>query len=334
MNNYKETNKYDYFYFYRLISDINFKSDYKNKVNSVMKRNGIKLNIWDINHKNNKEGIIENGKWSWINTVNTHSYCFYELYHSLTDEEKSLLDFEKKSKESIDIFWNIIELNFELYFTKNITNKYYDILNFRTSQSWSKGLITNIFFIMSLNELFGEDLVEKNYTFERGDNTDFKGIDFIIELKNNKTKTVQLKSAKHMFDGDNYILDSAVNDLKSPANYYCFFDISNFTSATNILMFENDKNKIFKKDGFTYFPKELLKKHFVNTMTVPQALKNTLWFCGPKKINFELNLDSDENSVEILPKEEKRIIINIKNIYDDSLGDLLELKLRELCNIF
>lgn len=333
MNNYNDNKKYDYFYFYRIISNFNFKTEYKNHANIVMKKNGLKFGLWNF-YKNNKEGIIENNKWSWINSVNTHSYCFYELYHSLTDEQKKSLDFDNNIIYSIGKFWEYIDEKFELYFTKNITNKYYDILNFRTSQSWSKGIITNIFFIFSLKTIFGDDLVEKSYSFERGDNIDFKGIDFIVELKNNVFKTFQLKSGKHYYDGDHYLIDSSLNDLKSPADYYCYFDISNFTSATNILIFKNEKEKIFKKDGFVLFPKELLYKYFVNTMKVPQALKNTLWFCGPRKINFELNLDSEENNVIIYPKEEKKIIININNIYDEDLGDLLENKLMELCNIF
>jgi hypothetical protein len=334
MINYNDIQKFEYFYFYRILSNFNYKTVYKNQVNLIMERNGKKLGIWGVHKNKIKEGIFEDGKWSWLNTINTHTYCFYELYHSLTNEEKNKLDFDNDTTNSIITFWGFIDKNFDLYFTKNITNKYYDILNFRSSQSWSKGIVTNIFFIMSLPEIFGEDLINKEYSFERGDYVDLNGVDFVIELKNNIKKTVQLKSGKHYYDGDFYILDSSANDLKSPADFYCFFDISNFTSATNVLMFKNQKDKIFKKDGFTYFPKELLFKHFVNTMTIPQALKNTLWFCGPKKINFELNLDSDENSVIICPKEEKRIIININNIYDDSLGELLEKKLMELCNIF
>lgn len=334
MNNYNDKKKYDYFYFYRIISNFESKTEYKNQANIVIKNNGLKLGLWGICETNGKEGILENNKWSWINTINTHSYCFFELYHSLTNEEKNEMDFDNNLKNSIKLFWEIIDKNFELYFTKNITNKYYDILKFRTSQSWYKGTITNIFFIMSLKNLFGDDLINKQYSFDRGDNVDFKGIDFIIELKDNIKKTVQLKSGKHYFDGDYYIMDSSANDLKSPSDYYCYFDISNFTSATNILLFKNEKSKIFKKEGFIYFPKELLEKYYVNTMTVPQALKNTLWFCGSKKIDFELNLEAKENSVLIYPKEEKRIVININDIYDNSLGELLENKLMELCNIF
>ena len=336
MSNITKSKEPNYFYFYRLISDFNFKTEYKNNANAVFKENGIRLGIWGINNKNNKEGINDNGKWCWRNTINTHSYSFYELYHFLDDEQKKLLDFENPSsyRSSIKLFWKLINENFDLYFTKNITNEYYNKLYFRTSQSWSKGVITNIFFIMSLDEIYGDKLIKKEYSFERGDDTDFRGIDFVIELKDNIKHTIQLKSGKHVFDGDDYILDSAVNDLKSPANYYCFFDISNFNGASNVLMFENKKELIRKVNGFTHFPKELLYKKFVNTMETPQALKNILWYCGPRQINFELNLEAETNDVTIISENEKRIIININNIYDDYLADLLNDKLAELRDIF
>lgn len=323
--------KYDYFYFFRILSNFNYKILYKECANKVIEKNS---KDWKFFEANKKYGVVIDNEWSWINTINTHSYCFFELYNFLSEEEQNLLDFDNNIKKSIVIFWNLIDKKYNLFFTTDIENKYYNILKFRTSQSWAKGMVTNILFIRSLEILFGDNLKDKKFNFNRGDTTDFKGVDFIVELNNNQNVTVQLKSGKYVFDGDYYILDSANNDLKSPSDYYCFFDISNWSGSSNVLMLKNDKTKIFKgDDGFTYYEKSLLFKRFVNTMTLPQALKNILWFCGPKNIFFNLNLNAVKNDYK-LDIENKSINIDLNDIYDDNFGEYLQDKLSELINIF
>lgn len=320
-----------------LMNNYGFKTIYKERCNSVMKSKGLELNHW-IKHNNGLFGLVDKfGRWCWRNTINTHPYCFLYLYNFLIELGYDDIDFEDESKweENINLFWDLIELKWELFFTDNIETKYYHKLMLRTNKSWSVGQITTIAFLFVYREIFdGYEFKKLSYSFDRGDLDDFIGIDVTIVTKDDLVITVQIKNGKFVERNSSYSVMSSVNDLKSRANHYCFVDIQE--NETKIVVFKNEIEKI-ERYGETYlFSKELLiNKEISKNMQIPQTLNDILIFCAKNDIVFDLkNNNGEENKMEWAIEPEKIVTITIGDFKDENLSNYLADQFIELQKLF
>jgi hypothetical protein len=342
LNLYNE--KYNIFYFSGLFNG-DFKQLFKNKCNYVFEKKGKELNIWGYWYKNNNFGILEYDgnvpiSWSWRNSPNTHPYCchdFYCLYYNSTQNE---LDFNDRTKwnENLDLIFNFVEENFELYFTENVDTKYFYHFMFRCNQSWTKGQLTIIALMYKIKEVFNEyKILKMDFALERGDPDDFIGIDVKLkvetkdEYKRVEIIKIQVKSGGVIEESeDGYLISGSVNDLKAPVNYYCYVDIKN--NETEIILFENLKPYISRVGNNIFFKKEITHPIIIKeSIMVAEKLKEIAQYCFEKKIIINIEYLPGENNNIIIEKETAGLInIKIGDFKDENLFKLLENKFNEL----
>ena len=322
---------------HKLINNHTFKTMSQEACNEVMSRQGLKYNQWVL-QKNGLHGLIdEHGDWCWRNTINTHPYCFLELYKIYLELGNSELDFFNDSLwyKTIKNFWKVLEENWLTIFTNQVEKKYYQILRFRTNKSWSVGQITTISFLYVFREIFeGLKFRKILFSLERGDVSDFMGIDVELITTTNENITIQVKSGEFKERTSFYSVTSSVNDLRSAAKYYAYVDIKE--TETKISVFKNNKNKIEQYDTLYMFPKELLvNKIITKNMEVPQLLNEILIFSAKNQIVFNLkNKPEEENKMEWTLGEENVVTIIIGDFKDENLPMMLSNKFKELQQLF
>jgi len=311
----------DFFYFKPLFENDIFKSHYVNRCNEVFKKNGEKLGIWKY-WKNKEHGIMnEYGIWCWRNTVNTHPYCLHDMFYLYRQFKNETLNFndEKTLIENIDKLFNFIDVNFDLFFTKNIESKHF--MNFwrRCNKSWGRGQITTIAVMYKLREIFSNcKIIGMNFSIMRGDGEDFRGKDIIFKNDCGEVISIQVKGGKVIDENEKgYIIESSVNDLKAKSDYYCFVDITK--NSTSIITFQNLKPYIIKGVKNHTFRKEILHPIQINeSMESPQILQEIAEFCFSKKLLFELQyIKENTNQMEI---KDEVVIITIADFKDPDLS--------------
>lgn len=322
----------------RLMNNSYFKGSYRKFCDEVMEKKGLEFNQWVKHRINDSFGLKDNDlRWCWRNTINTHPYCFCDLYNFSVELGMEKLDFTNSGYwlSNLKKLWLFIEDKWELFFTTNIESKYYNKLLLRTNKSWSIGQITTIAFLFVYREIFKNYKFQKlSFSFDRGDPDDFNGIDVRILTITGEEFTIQIKNGNFYKDKNSFFINSSVNDLKSPATHYCFVSIEN--NETKIIVLKNKKEEIIR-DGETYiFPIELLENDvIIKNMPIPQKLYEILMFCYDNKIVFDLKNKPEENNKvtwEINPQ--KIVIITIGDFHDTNLENLLSEKLIELKNTF
>lgn len=343
-----DVRKYRYNYFSSLLSG-DFKKLYKQKCNDVFERKGRELGIWGYWRKNNYWGIVEFygdfvTQWCWRNTINTHPYCFHDLYYLFYDSTGIELDFNDRSswQENIDILFEFIEKNFELYFTTNIETKYYYHFWFRCNKSWTLGQITIISLMYKIRKIFEEyKIVNMDFALKRGDANDFKGIDVIITTqtkdvhqRRNKIK-IQVKSGKIVSEDDTgCIMTGSANDLRAEVDYWCYVDITE--NGTNIILFQNLNRYISRVGENILFKKEIIHPiRIKEKIMISEKLQEIATYCFQRKILIDIEyLNGDVNKVSIQTKPEKMINIIISDFKDENLYKLLDDKFIELQQLF
>ena len=322
----------------RLINNYTFKEIYKNTCNDVMKRKGLECNQWVIHEINDLPGLKDKeNRWCWRNTINTHPYCFLELYKISRELGCDEIDFfdESNRVENIKKLWDFLESKWELIFTDNIESKYFYKLLLRTNKSWSIGQITTVAFLYVFREIFqGYEFKKIHFSLDRGDPLDFIGIDIQIVTKDNEEITIQVKSGEFIERTSSYSLTSSVSDLRSKANHYCYVDITE--NLTKIVVFKNEKEQI-ERYGETYvFPKKLLvNKVITKNMAIPQTLQEILAHCAKNEIVFDLkNRTGEENNITWTNEPEKIVTITIGDFKDENLGKYLLEQFEELKKAF
>jgi hypothetical protein len=316
----------------RLMSNVKFKDEYKYNCNRVMKIKGEEYGQYVFHIKNNLFGLIdEHGRWCWRNTINTHPNCFLSLYNFYLELGGEPIDFFDESEMSKNIyhFWSFLEDHWLLIFTDKINTKYYHELRLKTNKSWSLGQVTTIAFLSVLREIFVDQKIRKiDFSLDRGDINDFKGIDVLLITNFYEQITIQVKNGSFDERSSVYRIQSSINDLRSQSSHYCFVDMYN----NDVIIFRNDKNLIESYPNLFLFPKELYVKNVkFNDMTVSKILHEMLIFCAGKKIVFDLiNSENGENKINYESTPEKILTINISDFKDEKLYNTLDLKYKEL----
>lgn len=326
----------DYFYFSSLLQNKKFKKLYRLNFNAINKVNASRLGIWGTHEINKREGIIEDGLWSWRNTMNTHSYCFHDLYYLYINKTGKDLDFSNELywKYRLNDLFTFINENWELFFTLNIESKYYNNFNFRCNSSWIFGQITTIACLYKLRELFSEySIKEIEYSLDRGDVNDFNGYDIIVHTKCEKSISIQVKGGSYYKINNDFVIISSVNSLTSIADYYCFVDI--VKDNTSILLLKNKKEGIDKMNKNFYFKEELFDNRLINeNMETSQILMDMLNYSYSNRIIMNILNEGSENSVNWEFTPEKVINIVIINFKDKNLPIYLKQKFDELKDSF
>lgn len=317
-----------------LMNNSYFKECHKKVCNDVMERKGLEFNHWVRHNINGKFGLKDNDlRWCWRNSINTHPYCFCDLYNFSVDLGMNELDFSNRNQwfNNIKKLWIFLESKWELFFTDNKETKYYYQLLLRTNKSWSNGQITTIAFLYVFREIFkGYEFKKIHFSLDRGDLDDFGGIDIRIFTKTGEEFTIQVKSGEFQENLNSFSLTSSVNDLRSPATHYCFVDIKN--NQTKVVVFKNEKEKISRSEEIYFFPKELLEnKVIIKNMPVPQILHEILTHCAKNKIVFDLKNNQEEiNNITWVFEPEKVVTVTISNFKDENLNKYLFEKFEEL----
>jgi hypothetical protein len=305
------------------------------RCNEVFKINGLRLGIYDYWIRGKHYGILnEHLIWCWRNTVNTHPYCTLDLFYLYKHFKGETLNFDNVDTlyENIDKLFEFVDINFDLFFTPNIEEKYFKNFWRRCNKSWGRGQVTTIAVMYKIREIFPECKITKmDFSIMRGDGEDFKGIDIIIQNDCNEKITIQVKSGRVIQKNEvGFVIESSVNDLKSEADYYSFVDFDD--DKTKIITFQNLKPYIIRGVVNHTFRKEILHPIQINEhMEAPEILHKIAEFIYKKpELIFELQyIKSDTNVMEI---KDDVIMITIGNFLDENLPNELSkffIKLQE-----
>ena len=302
--------------FYNLFKT-DFKTNYKNKCNEIFKKCGSELGIYRYHKKHQNWGILdENDVWCCRNTINTHPKVALELYNFYLEKNKN-------TEFDLNKFWDFFEENFELYFTKNVDDTYYNKLSFLTNKSWSTGQITSVAFYYGHKLLFPGS-IDFTFNLERGDPEDFMGIDGRVVFENDNI-TIQIKSGELIKKGSYYLIIGSVNDFKSNADYYSYVDINK--NETNIWVFKKDLDKTIMGGNQILIESDLLLKKITMESNCSQILNEILTLSAKNDFIFDMSNDHTKNEVVI---NGKNVSIKISNFNDENLPQMLENCLKEL----
>jgi hypothetical protein len=253
------------------------------------------------------------------------------------------LNFNNESKwlESINILWEFVDKNFDLFFTENVESNIFNQFRLRTNKSWSQGQITTIAVGYKLRELFDDCEISSLYfNIERGCVDDFRGKDIVFSNKCNEKISLQIKMGSIVNETDDgYEVKSSVNDLKAKCEYYSFVDIDTHKNITTISLFQNpfDKTRYIKlMDNRNFFyKKEILHKIIKENMEVPQILMLIAQYSFQNKIVFDLrNEQGQKNNIVWNDSPEKILEITIGDFKDKNLGNYLTEEFEKLKEFF
>lgn len=340
LNSDIRNHRYDYF---KSLLSGDFKKKYKEKCNIVFEKKGRELGIWGYWRKNGMYGILDffnevPVSWCWRNTPNTHPYCFHDFYYLYYQKTGVELDFNDRDKwnENLELLFDFVEENFELFFTTNIETKYFYHFWFRCNKSWTLGQITIICLMYKIRTIFNEHkIVKMDFALQRGDINDFKGIDVIIELETKEKIKIQVKSGKVIREDENgYLVSGSVNDLKADVDYWCYVDIK--PNETEIILFQNLNRYINREGQNIFFKKEITHPvRIKEKIMVPEKLEEIAIFCFDRKVLIEIeHIPGGSNEVIIQKEPEKMINIRISDFKDENLIVLLKEKFDELKQVF
>jgi len=304
-----------------------------NLFRKILKENSIRNGTWNL-HKNGIHGVVENGEWSWINTVNTNPICISYLCNIYEKENNEKLNFydDYNYKNDVKKLIDFVDKNWDNIFTLNNSNDYYYELNLKCNKSWSYGQISTFIALNNIKRLFPEyEIKHIDYSMERGDLNDFKGKDMTIYTSCGKEFSFQLKTGIITKYKNSYYVESSVNDLKYDVDYFCFINLKN--DDLNIVILKNNSEYIETYGKLKHYKEELnMNKEIKEENKLKNLLRDILFYCNNKKILFEMNLETKENDI-IWSSENKTIKINISKSDDQNLYEIFNEKFENLKNL-
>lgn len=314
-------------------------SDYKERINLVMSIGGRKYGKYRKYAKNGKYGTIDDfGRWSFLNTINTHRFAFMyicQLYEEKTGME---LDFSTRTKrlESYDLIKDFLIENYEKYFTMNETPEYYTNFELFCNKSWMGGVIDNITFLYFIGRLFPDIKIKKIiWDTERGNPDDFNGVDIRIIFVTGASKTIQIKRGRlKELTSENYLLDGAFNNFSKEVDYYGYVDLDLSKDYVEVFMFEHNKSYMVDFNNVKVPINSKIKTFKEYNMVVPKMLLSILTFCYENKIIFNLAKEGEKNDVTFTNTPRREVNVIISDFKDENLGTFLTDKFKELQEFF
>lgn len=321
----------DYNYnFFKNLFDVawdGFQSPYYRETQACFEKHLNPLGLWKQHPTNPKKygHITIEGEWDPSNRINTHpNVCKYFYEECIKHNPIMFIEFEnpKYYEYNAKKMWNYLDENFDLYFTKKITTTHYNHIRHLLKKSWIAGVLSTIAIIPSIKKIF-KDIDGLEYTFKYGDDEDMKGIDIAVFFKNGDRKTFQIKSGSYINLRDEFLVTGAPNHLKYTTDYYGYVNIDDWTYLVQIIIFENDKNRLKKdSDEYIHIPADMVLYYKTENMEIPKLLQIIFKDCSEKKIDFNIEKEGDKNQV-IYDEKEKTITFILPDIEDENLSDLL-----------
>jgi hypothetical protein len=321
--------RYNYNFAKTLFEDYRWKKPFMFRTQECFKKHFEKKGQWGQNVTDpNKFGIIINGLWHWMNRINTHPNCLVLMIKwCLEKDENFFTDLGNPlyHKKNINLLWDYMDENFELFFTNNIEEKYYEELKYKCNKSWGIGNISNIAIIMSLKKVFLGSY-DYDYTFNYGDGSDMNGVDVSFITADGELKKIQTKSGKYMNMGSEFYVNGSQNTLDYNVDYYSYCNVDSYYSQTSVIIFKNDVGLCRDEQNDIEIPKKLVLYHKIENMPIPEMIHKIYESTLKLKREFTLTKEG-ENNVII---NENQVIINIPNLDDPNLENILDEKLKEL----
>jgi hypothetical protein len=313
-----------------------WKSHFFNNTQIVFEKHFNPLKKWKPNVTDmSKYGICDdNGKWSWMNRINTHPNCCLSFYKWCMENDSNFFnDFGNKNthEENAKKMWNYLDNNFDLFFTDKITNKYFSELKFKCLKSWNSGNLSMIGIILSLQSSFG-DVSDINFTFEYGDSEDMGGVDLSFKLPNGDIKRMQIKSGKFLNMREEFLIEGSQNSLTYKEDYYGYVNIDVNSSRTSVIIFENVK-ELYKDNKYIVVKSEFVKYQKIENMPIPEKLNEILIICGKNNVEFILTREDDKNNIKF-DEDSKKLIVNFSDFEDKGIENMIDEKLKELKEFF
>jgi hypothetical protein len=315
-----------------------FKGFYFNEAQRNFEMEYRKIGKWGWCQSREKEGILtDNGDWDDANRINTHPNLCKFFYEECINENPNIFtEFGNPQyhKENVTLLWNFIISKFDLYFTKKITNKYYDLIYGLLNQSWQRGNISVIIAVIYLNKFF-PNIKNIRFGFKTGDKDDMDGIDIEVTLNDDTTMKIQVKSGRYTDKnyGGRYYVNGSTNDLRyDKCDHYIYTQTKYGNSPSSFIMFKNT-DQIGRNEKSIIVPAGDIKFKIHEDMSMPENLSELMKICSENNLQFQIQKEEETNYIK-LDKENKKLIINFTDYNDKTLESQSIEMLNKLKEIF
>ena len=300
-----------------------FKGFYFNEAQRNFEMEYRKIGKWGWCQSREKEGILtEDGDWDDANRINTHpNLCKFFYEECIKDNPNIFVEFGNPQyhRENVIVLWNFIISNFDLYFTKKITNKYYDLIYGFLNQSWQRGNISVIIAVIYLKNFY-PNIRNIKFGFKTGDKDDMDGIDIEATLEDGSIIRIQVKGGRYTDKnyGGKYYINGSTNDLKyDRCDHYIYTQTKYGNLPSSFIMFKNT-DQIGRKDKSIIVPVDDIKFKIQENMPMPENLTDLMKICGENNIQFQIKKEEESNYIK-LDEENKTLTINFSDYEDNSL---------------
>ena len=331
---------YDYVFFKSLFDEgwSGFKGHYFKETQKRFENEFSKMKMWGWCDEKDKFGILnKNGSWHDYNRINTHpNICKFFYNECVKDNPNCFIEFgnSKYHKHNVTVLWDFIIKNFELYFTKNVTETYYNLINGLLNQSWQRGSIGVIISVIYLKKIFF-DLKDLKFGFQTGDKNDMSGVDIEVELSDNSIIKIQVKSGRYTDKnyGGRYYINGSSNDLDyGKCDYYIYSQTKYGKQPSSFIIFKNTP-EIVRKDNSIVVPVDSIKFKIQEEMILPENLTELMKICSENNYNFQIIKEEEFNYIK-LDEEKKELVVNFSDYDDTSLEEESTIILNKLKNLF
>lgn len=332
---------YDYGFFKSLFDEgwDGFKGFYFRETQKRFEKEFGKVGMWGWCQEKDRMGILNESKgWHDYNRINTHpNICKFFYEECVKESPNSFIEFGNPQyhKENVTILWDFIVDNFELYFTKNITDRHFNLINGLLNRSWQRGSISIIISVIYIKKIFS-DVKDIKFGFQTGDKNDMNGIDIEVTLSDDSIIKIQVKSGSYTDKnyGGRYYVNGSSNDLDyNKCDYYIYCQTKYGKQPSSFIMFKNTP-EIERKNDSIVVPVDNIKFKIQEDMIMPENLTELMKLCTENNYHFEIKKEEDFNYIK-LDEENKQLVVNFSDYDDTSLEkqsiEMLE-QLKEMFN--
>jgi hypothetical protein len=316
---------YDYGFFKSLFDEgwDGFKGFYFRETQKRFEKEFGKVGMWGWCQEKDRMGILNESKgWHDYNRINTHpNICKFFYEECVKESPNSFIEFGNPQyhKENVTILWDFIVDNFELYFTKNITDRHFNLINGLLNQSWQRGSISIIISVIYIKKIFS-DVKDIKFGFQTGDKNDMNGIDIEVTLSDDSIIKIQVKSGRYTDKnyGGRYYVNGSSNDLDyNKCDYYIYCQTKYGKQPSSFIMFKNTP-EIGRKNDSIVVPVDNIKFKIQEDMIMPENLTELMKLCTENNYHFEIKKEEDFNYIK-LDEENKQLVVNFSDYDDTSL---------------
>lgn len=306
--------------------------------NYLYKSSFLKNGRYGFCPEKNKYGIItKTGGWDDINRLNTN-YTLHEYYMTiiLYKHDDFFDDFLKNpysNDEKINAaekLFKYLDENYELFFTKRITNEFYYSTYSILRDIWNTGNITTLVCLLSLKYFYSDVISHFIYDFKTGNQEDMEGgVDFKIVYKNGVTKLIQAKTLTeyYQFPSNRYVhftINSGLTRKYDNNIDLCASKYDEKNNKTSFLFVKNDITYLNYKN-YSVKTKDVIKMERYDNETV-KLIYDIQKFCMENNII----LDIVKNGTNDLTYIDGTLTIDFEDIMDNQLFENFSTKFEKI----